>query len=257
LTDDQRWEASVFTPEQRDQAREWIERMAQADPRVTAGALIGSLAAGAEDAWSDIDLTYAIRDDVAAADILQDWTEAISREFGVLDWWDLPAATSVYRVYLLPNGLEVDLSVTPQRAFSLRGERVQVLFGEPQRAPDAPGPDARQLIGLGWHHVIHARSSIARAKPWRAEYWISALRDHTLALACLRLGENAVYARGVDQLPATITDPLKDGLVRSLDATELRRALAVVTGAYLDEVSLVDAALGARLGILLRTPSDM
>ena len=242
----------MYTAEQRDQARAWVVAMARADPRVTAGALIGSLAAGAEDTWSDVDLTFAIHDDAAPGDVLADWTARIVAEFGLLDSFDLPAGASVYRVLLLPSGLELDLSVAPERAFILRGPRVQVLFGSARQEPDATAPDPRHLTGLGWHHIIHARAAIERGKVWQAEYWISALRDHILALACLRLGESAVYARGVDNLPASVSGPLQGALVRALDATELRRALAVATIAYLDAISHVDAALSARLGTLLR-----
>ena len=241
----------MFTIEQRKQAYDRILAIARADSRVTAGALIGSMAAGVEDAWSDIDLTFAIVDDASPEDVLRDWTAILDREFGVLDSFDLRAGASIYRVFLLPSGLEVDVSVTPQRDFALRGSRVRVLFGAAREEPAAPQPDARYLIGLGWHHLFHARVSIERGKFWRAEYWISGVRDHTLALACLRLGEEAVHARGVDRLPSAITDALRDALVRSLDAPELRRALAAVTTAFLGEVELYDAALAARLGPLL------
>ncbi|HEU0025940.1 MAG TPA: hypothetical protein VFQ25_02395 [Ktedonobacterales bacterium] len=241
----------MFTAEQRDQARERILAMARADSRVTAGALIGSMAAGAEDEWSDIDLTFAVADDASPDDTLRDWTAILDREFGVLDHFDLRASASVYRVFLLRGGLEADVSVTPQRDFALRGPRVHVLFGAPREEPAAPQPDARYLIGLGWHHLLHARSSIERGAWWRAEYWISGARDHILALACLRLGEDAVYARGVDRLPAAVTNPLRDALARSLDAPELRRALAAVTTAFLGEVQFYDPALATRLESLL------
>ena len=242
----------MFTTEQREQARDRILSIARADPRITAGALIGSMAAGAEDAWSDIDMTFGAVNDAIPEDVLGDWTVILDREFGVLDFFDLHAGASVYRVFLLSSGLEVDVSVTPQQDFSLRGPRVRALFGAPREEPAAPQPDARYIIGLGWHHLIHARASIERGAWWQAEYWISGLRDHTLALACLRLGENAIYARGVDRLPPEITNPLRDALVRALDTPELRRALAVVTGSFLSEVELCDSALAARLGALMR-----
>ncbi|HEX9036526.1 MAG TPA: hypothetical protein VF808_05995 [Ktedonobacterales bacterium] len=245
----------MFTTEQREQARAFVEALARHDARVTSGALIGSLAADAGDAWdewSDVDLTFGIANDVAPETVLADWTDAINRELGVLDHWDLRAGASVYRVLLLASGLEMDVSVTPQRDFTVRGGRAQVLFGQPRREPDTARSNPRELIGLGWHHIIHARSAIERGKPWQAEYWLSALRDHTLALACIRFGESPVYARGVDRLPASVTDPLEDTLARALDPHELRRALAAVTAAFLREVDAADAALGARLGPSLR-----
>ncbi|MEV0697624.1 hypothetical protein AB0I53_06855 [Saccharopolyspora sp. NPDC050389] len=43
--------------------------------------------------------------------------------------------------------------------------------------------DAGHLIGLAWHHVLHARTSIERGAAWRAEHWIGGVRDQVLVLA--------------------------------------------------------------------------
>src|SRR5205085_6454961 len=131
--------------------------------------------------------------------------------------------------------------------FGARGPRFRLLFGSSRELGARPAPAARYLIGLGWHHVLHARAAIERGKPWRAEYWISALRDHTLELACLRLGEEVADARGYDRLPAAVTDPLAEALARSLDAAELRRALAAATAGLIRELEAWDPALCARL----------
>jgi len=74
---------------------------------------------------------------------------------------------------------------------------------------------------------------------------------HTLALACLRLGEDAREGRGADRLPSTVTDPLADTLVRSLGEPELRRALAAATRGLLGELEAWDPSLCARLSPLL------
>ena len=190
----------MFTVEDRDRLRDWIASMAKNDPRVTAGAMTGSLSAGAEDRWSDIDVAFGVADGVDLEALLDDWTEALRREFGLLHYWALPFRSSLYRVFLFPSGLEADVAAVPQRDFGARGPRFRALFGATHDQEPTPPPDPRFLIGLGWHHVLHANSSIERAKPWRAEYWISALRDHTLELACLRLGEDPSEARGIDRL---------------------------------------------------------
>lgn len=57
--------------------------------------------------------------------------------------------------------------------------------------------------------LLHARVSIERSAPLQAEYWITAVRDETLALACLRLGLPAAYAKGSDRLPAEVTRPVQ------------------------------------------------
>jgi predicted nucleotidyltransferase len=242
----------MFTIEYRSRVRQRVLEMARSDPRVTAGALTGSMAFGDGDDWSDIDVAFGIVDGIPPEDVLHDWTEALEQELGVVDHFDLPSGSSIYRVFLLPNGLEIDVAVTPAQDFGARGPNFHMLFGTVQKRQDTPQPDAFHLIGLAWHHVLHARSCIERNKPWQAEYWISEMRDHVLALACLRYGESAYYGRGIDRLPAAVTDPLADALVRSLDERELRRALAVATKCLIGEMEEWDGALCARLKPVLQ-----
>jgi hypothetical protein len=242
----------MFTTEQRDYVRERVLDLARADLRVTAGALTGSTAVGAGDEWSDVDVAFGIADDITPEAVLDDWTGVLIRELGALHHWDLRSGSSVYRVFLLPSGLEVDIGVSPQKEFGARGPRFRTLFGTPSHVEPLPPPDPNHIVGLGWHHVLHARSCIERGKVWQAEYWISAVRDYTLTLACLRLGEESSYARGVHRLPADVTAPLADALVRSLDEVELRRALGMATACFISELEALDSALCAQLKPLLQ-----
>jgi hypothetical protein len=109
-----------------------------------------------------------------------------------------------------------------------------------------------ELIGYAWLYALHARSSIARNKVWQAEYMISNVRDHVLAIACRRLGLPAVEGRGMDALPADVADPLRDALVRSLEPAELRRALSAAIDALLREIGAHDPTLAGRLHDVLR-----
>src|SRR5436305_10262500 len=77
----------MFSAEERDRVREWIVELARNDARVTGGALIGSLAVGAVDRWSDIDVTFGVADGVHLEAVLDDWGEALQREFGVVHYW--------------------------------------------------------------------------------------------------------------------------------------------------------------------------
>jgi hypothetical protein len=247
-----RQEFNMFTTEQRDQVRHRVLELARSDHRVTGGAFTGSMAFGSGDRWSDIDVAFGITDGISLETVLQDWTQVLDREFSVIDHFDLRSGSSIYRVFLLRSGLEVDIAVTPGEDFGARGPQFRILFGKIQKLQETPQPGASSFIGLGWHHVLHARSSIERNKPWQAEYWISGIRDHTLALACLRFGENASYGRGVDNIPADVTGPLSDALVRSLDEPELRRALAVATRCFIRELEECNPRLSSRLSPLLQ-----
>jgi predicted nucleotidyltransferase len=235
----------MFAVTERDEIRQRLLALAEVDEGVPAAAITGSHAAGAGDEWSDIDLAFAIRGELPAA--IERWTELLYRDFAALHHWDLPFGSTVYRVFLLPGWLEVDIAFTPTAEFGPRGPSWRTVFGETvEVAPTAP-PSGDDLAGLAWHHVLHAHACIERGKPWQAEYWISGARDQVLALACLRLGHATVYAKGADLLPPELTAPLEATLVRSLDEAELRRALAASAAALVAELERTDAALAARL----------
>ncbi len=125
------------------------------------------------------------------------------------------------------------------------------MFGATVAAREAVPPDPGTLTGRAWHHALHARASIERGTLWQAEYWVSALRDLVLALACVRLGYPASYARGAHLLPPDLTEPLRAALVAALEPVELRRALAAAAAALAAELDRSEPGLALRLSPLL------
>jgi hypothetical protein len=242
----------IFTPAERERICGRLVELARRDDRVTGAALIGSGAGSRRDRWSDIDLGMGIAATIDTADVIRDWTELVETEFGCVHHFDVRSASSVYRVFLLPNGLELDLSFTPEIDFGPRGPAFRRLFGKAAAASPGSREDADELIGLGWHHALHAFVAIERKKYWLAEYWTSALRDQVLTLACLRLGEETAWGRGYDRLPAEMKIGMEPALVRSLDPAELRRALGVVADGFLAEVAQRDNDLSSGLRSLMR-----
>jgi len=242
----------VFTSEHRDAVRSQLLGRAEKDPRITAAAVTGSAADGREDRWSDIDLFLGVADNVALDEVVADWSGYVHGELGALQHFDLKVPAATYRAFLLPSCLEVDLGFTPASRFGPAGPHFRAVFGKAAQTSPVPLLDPGHLIGLAWHHVLHARSSIERGKPWQAEFWISGLRDQTLALACLRLGEPVHYAKGADALPVAVTGGLEGALVRSLELEELRRALRVAGTRLLLELVATDAVQAQRLESAIR-----
>jgi hypothetical protein len=200
----------VFSVEDRERAQARVLALAEDDGRVVTGHVVGSLADGRGDRFSDLDLTFAVADGVALDTVLEDWTHVVERELGGNRLFDLSSGSSIYRVFLLPGCLQFDLSFTPAAQFD---------------APRAGPPDADELFGYGVHHAVRARFAIERGRVWLAEYWTSAVRDYALSLACRRRGLPARYGRGFDDLPAEVLELLASAIVRSLDRDELLRAL--------------------------------
>src|SRR4051812_49282463 len=98
----------MFTVEERDRVRRRLLDLAEADDAVVGAAITGSAAVEGGDEWSDVDLAFGIRGELAPA--LARWTELLYRELGALHHWDLPFGSSIYRVFLLPDSLEVDIA---------------------------------------------------------------------------------------------------------------------------------------------------
>lgn len=165
----------MFTVTDRDRVRGRLLELAEEAPDVAAAAITGSYVADGGDAWSDIDLAFGIRGDVASA--LAKWKDVLYGEFGAIHDWDLPWGSTVYRVFLLPDWLQVDIAFIPESDFGPRGPNWRTVFGEALE-PQQPGlPSRDELIGWAWVLARHAHTSIQRGKPWQAEWSISGVRD--------------------------------------------------------------------------------
>jgi len=245
--------SNAFDEAERLRVRDALLAAAAADPGVTAAAVTGSDALGDADRWSDVDLALAVRGGLDG--VMARWTARLGRDFGAVHHWDLPSGPSVYRVFLLPGWLEVDLSFTPEADFGPHGPAWRPVFDERADRPQQPEParpaDPGHLVGMAWHHARHARVCVERGRWWQAEHWISAVRDQVIALACLRLGHPAGYAKGAHLLPAEVTAPLEAALVRSLDEAELRRALRAAAACLADELDRTAAGPAERLRRML------
>lgn len=242
----------MFTTADRERIRSELLAFARTDPQLTGGAVTGSAAVGAEDPWSDIDLGFGVRETAAIPQVLSSWTTRMYEQYEALHHLDVLAGTWIYRVFLLSSTLQVDLAFAPAEDFGARAPTFRLVFGRAAERPHVSLPSAESLIGYAWLYALHARSSLARARPWQAEYMVSAMRDHVLALACLRLGVPAKEGRGMDLLPGEVTRPLERALVRGIDVSEIARAFAVASERLLVETRMVDDGLAGRLEPAIR-----
>ena len=215
----------MFTPHDRERVHNRVLEWSESDARVVAAAVVGSLAHRPGDRWSDLDLTFAVEDGVPIRDVLDQWSERLTQEFDAVQLFDLPSGGAIYRVFLLPGCLQFDLSFSPAAHFGATGPNFRLLFGNAIEKPFIGPPSAQELFGYAIHHAVRARVCIERARYWQAEYWISAVRDHAMSLACRRLGLPAYHGRGFDDLPADVCRAFADALVRSPERVELLRAL--------------------------------
>jgi hypothetical protein len=246
----------VFTPEQRAWLRADLLERAASDKRISGAAITGSAAAGREDRWSDIDLAFGVSDGAELPNVLSEWTRYMYDRHLAVHHCDVHSGAWIYRVFLLPATLQVDLAFVPASEFRGLSPAFRLVSGTAQESWLVPPPTPESLIGLALLYALHVRSSIARQKLWQAEYMISAVRDHSLALACLRHGLPTAHGRGCDQVPEEVTARFENSLVRQLDAAELSRAFRIVLSGLLNEIERVDAELARRLEEPLRRLCD-
>jgi len=237
----------MFTVEQRDALRERVCALAELDERIVAGAVVGSLAFDDGDRFSDVDLTFGVADHVAVAEVIEDWTRTLVDESGAVPLVDLKRGAITYRVFLLSHGLQLDLSMSPAAQFRPAGPRFRLLFGATAAGGEATVQPVvgdlfiatpsvpEDIFGWGVVYALHARACIERGRMWQAEHYIGAVRDHALALACLREGLPAAQARSYDDLSAETLARFDRTHIGALEPQGLRGALAACVLALMHE----------------------
>jgi predicted nucleotidyltransferase len=245
----------MFTLEERDRVREHVIELARSDDRIVTAALVGSLAGDGGDEWSDVDLTFGVADDASIPEILDEWTADLAKRFEAVHLIDLPVDPILYRVFLLPKCLQLDVSMTPASEFRSTSERFKLLFGDADQTIKAPAPPS-DLLGYALLYARHARVNIERDKPWEAEHYATGFRNYSLSLACVHRGLPPLYGKALDDLPRDVLDSFEPALVRSLDRNELSRALKAGIAALLEELRRhgpLDPTLELRIDELIAT----
>lgn len=236
----------LFEVEDRERVQERVLELASEDPRVVAGAIVGGLALGGGDRWSDLDLTFAVADDVPVADVLEDWTQSILEQLDALHLFDLPTETAIYRVFLLPGGLQFDLSFSSASQFAALSPRFRLLFGDTVEAPPRTLRPAADIFGWGVAWARDARACIDRGRLWQAEHGVSQVREHALNLACRRRGLPIVFGRGFDDLPAEVLAEFEGAFAPALERDALLRALErAVDGLFRESEEVGELAVRA------------
>jgi hypothetical protein len=214
----------MFTVEQRDRARSLVLERANTDERVVAAAVVGAEAGGRVDRWSDLDLTFGVAG-ATVEEVVADWTELVDRSLDGTWLFDVWVGPTIYRVFLLPGNLQVDLSFTPADSFGPLGPSFRLLFGtavegrvrEPMsKLAETP----RQRFGLCVLYLLRTRLYIERGDLSKAEEY--------LGLALEVLGD------GSPSLPtpptrAALLDAVREAIARLLrdpgDAADLAERL--------------------------------
>lgn len=235
---------TTFSDDERDRIRETLLARARHDPRVVAAAVVGSFATGQADRWSDIDIALAIDPAARLDDVLHYWTDWLVESEAAVHLLDLPAGAAIYRVLLLRQELQIDLSVWPADEFH-SGPGFQLVFGTALAPKPPSAPPTGDLFGWAVVYAIHARACIERGRLWQADYDINALRERALAIACIKRGLKASYGRGFDDLPPELKTAFASTRASHIAAAELCAATARSIRLLVSEANELDERVPA------------
>ncbi len=238
---------AIFTADEREQLRSELVFAAENDGNLCGAAHLGSMVASRLDRWSDIDLALGLAPNADYAQVVGEWTERIYERHGAVGHVDVMSGSTVYRVFLLANTLQVDISFWRAEDFAARGPRFLLIFGEAGEPRHAPSPDPTSIAGMAWLYALHVRSCLARGRPLQAELMLSGMRNSTNELTCLRYGVNHFQGRGLDDLPVSEQESAARNVPQSVQPHHLRAALRSTMSTLLKEIEHIDGDLASRL----------
>jgi hypothetical protein len=82
--------------------------------------------------------------------VLEDWARTLSDELDAVPLAELERGLTTYRVYLLPDALQLDLSMTPAGRFRPAGPRFRLVFGETAAASSKGSPETSSSPPRRW-----------------------------------------------------------------------------------------------------------
>ncbi|MEP7320992.1 MAG: hypothetical protein ABI761_03695, partial [Saprospiraceae bacterium] len=146
--------------------------------------------------------------------------------------FDLNVGNTVYRVFILPGCLQLDLSFSPATEFGAFGPHFNLLYGKQvDKQQHYTVQSNAEIFGYLVHHLLRARFCAERNKLWQAEFWINEAKNYALKLACISKGLRSDYGRGLDELPEEILASFKNALVTTLSKEEIIRVIKVIVTA--------------------------
>jgi Streptomycin adenylyltransferase len=224
----------------RDAVIERFTAFSEADDRIVASFLGGSLVRGGADAYSDVDLCLVAKDE--AFDDVVAGTDAIVDALGErLFLEDFGAPDNVY--FILGDGTEGEIFLAREGALDeLEADVFRVLY-DPQGLltgrsfsrwepdPSERAEQLRQVLNWFWHDLSHFISAIGRDQPWWAAGQLEALRRYCVNLVRIEQSIEALdeaYDKLDHEIETEALAPLKPTFVPMERAAMLEAAQAIV-----------------------------
>lgn len=233
----------------------WLE----ADDRVLAVWLVGSLARGAGDRFSDIDLYVVVRD--ADYDAVYGERGALARRLGdVLSTFEVEWPSCQMLGVILKNGIEIDLCYCriDQCEIFKPGHQYRILFDrsdqleerlrEPVVHDDDPVNMIRRHIGFAHYDFLHAIHGLARGELWASIHHVECLRARLIDLLARSLDVEFNESKGMERhLEAEDQKRLAQTLC-SYDAARVQQAIELLVDLFGEQLELLSLKHGTDFG---------
>lgn len=230
----------MYSIQDRNYVQNLIIELSKNDTRITDCAIVGSESVGENDKFSDIDLTFGVKNDINISQILNEWNDLMSERFDANVLFDLPYEESIYRVYLLPNALQVDLSFTPHKNFGAITTRFKLLFGQSSEREQKRPPELPNVFGYCVLYALKSRCSTERKKYRQSFHYLNELRNNLMILKCLTLKTNPFDGRSYDELPISFLNKIKRTLAKDVKQSDLNNSLKNLTTILTEEAELLN-----------------
>ncbi|WP_299903316.1 hypothetical protein [uncultured Aquimarina sp.] len=231
----------MYSKKDRIEVQEAIINFAKSDSKIIDCAIVGSESVGNDDKWSDIDLTFGYENEADANQVLREWSKMMSESFDANRLFDISYKESLYRVFLLPNGLQVDLSFTPSKYFGAITDKFKLIFGQEKEREFKSLPEINLIAGYSILFALKTRTSIERENYWQAEYYLSKCRENVMVLKCLKESKNPFDGRSFDNLPNDFLRQMQNCLLIELSRVNLRTSLKNLIQILIKELSSINS----------------
>lgn len=215
----------MYSIEERKRVQDFLITKAKADQRISDAAIVGSESIGANDQWSDIDLSFGIKEGFSISKVIDDWTSILETECSAGQLLDVTYQNSIFRVFLLPNCLQIDLSFTPASKFGAITDNFLLLFGQQKETSKQQPPNPQDVYGYALLYTLKIKRAIERTRYWQAFHYLNTCRQYVQQLACLKHQITPFDAKGFDDLPLALLSNLQRTIPQSIEEEDLRMAL--------------------------------
>jgi len=110
---------AIFTTQDRDATLGRVLELLEADSRIEAAVLTGSLGSQRMDRWSDLDVASVIGAGESSEQVTDDWVSLVYREWPVAHHYETAFGSTLVRGFLLETALVIDLAFTPSADLSI------------------------------------------------------------------------------------------------------------------------------------------